>query len=134
MEIKNYSPTVEGYKQLTEDNLYLLEICRTVTMNYIFPRSKSKDLTTTKNKFEDLDDLLKFCGIKIKSKKIKDQTFYMETFNKFVKEIDQIEYTVELGIMDEVVKVANICLKTRAEVVTYRANKKKKGIFKLILG
>jgi len=131
METKIYLPTKEGYASLLEDNLYLLEISRTVAMNYIVLKSENRNDV---DRSKELSDLLTYCGINLKTKKIKDHAFYNQQFIEFVKKIDQIEYSPELGIMDEVVKVANICNESRKKVIEYRAAKKKKNLFKLILG
>ena len=156
--LKQYEPTIAGYNQLLDDNLYLLEISRTVVMDYIFPKTE-KPLKNNKKSLEvknlevklsinelvkngevtfkkgeitkhvQLKELLDFCGIKLKSKKIKEQEVYTKIFNQFVKDIDAISYNEELGIMDEVVQVANVCLETRHKVIKYRAKKSKKLLF-----
>jgi hypothetical protein len=131
METKTYKPTKEGYDQLYTDNLYLLEISRTVVLNYIILKTENRN---EKDRSKELSDLLSYCGINLKSKKIKDADFYGKLFIEFVKEIDSIEYNPELGILDEVVKVANVCQNVRDKVIEYRASKKKKGLFKLVLG
>lgn len=131
MEKKIYQTTKEGYTELSEDNLYLLEISRTIVMNYIVLKPEKRSDIDRSN---ELSDLLKYCGINLKSKKIKDQDFYGKLFSEFVKGIDLIEYSPELGIMDEVVKVANVCNQTRKRVIEYRAKKKKNSLFKLVLG
>ena len=131
METKIYEATKEGYNKLYDENLYLLEISRTVVMNYIVLKTENRNET---DRSKELSDLLKYCGIDLQTKKIKDQDFYGNLFSEFVKEIDSIEYTPDLGIMDEVVKVANVCTKIRKKVIEYRAVKKKKSLFKLILG
>lgn len=130
METKIYPPTKEGYTSLYEDNLYLLEISRTVVMNYIVLKKENR---SEKDRSKELSDLLNYCGVNLKTKKVKDHAIYNKLFVEFVKEIDLIDYDPELGIMEEVVKVANICNQTRKKVIEYRASKKK-NFFKLVLG
>jgi hypothetical protein len=43
MKVKNYTPTKEGYDTLLEDNLYLLEISRTIAMNYMILSPESRN-------------------------------------------------------------------------------------------
>jgi hypothetical protein len=128
MKVKNYTPTKEGYDTLLEDNLYLLEISRTIAMNYMILSPESRNGV---DRSKELSDLLNYCGIKLKSKKIKDKDFYNKLFGEFVKEIDSIECDSD-HIISGVVKIANICEKTRMKVIEYRASKK--SIFKLVLG
>lgn len=140
-ELKQFEVSRNGFEQLSDYDYDLMERARTIVL-WCLETSYGKNAEHYLDAFQEGAI---WCGFKdvtikngslvfdVKKQKEKNVKFYINLFIKFKTAIDTmvVDENDELGLMDEMIQVANIMLKYRYIISLKR---KKKGVVEKFLG